>query len=196
MIGIVDYSFGNISALRSTLNELGKKYKIVTEPSDLEDITHIIMPGVGSFDNVMRNLSSSGLKRSLCEKQNIKILGICIGMHILGHGSEEGTLPGLGLVPGKVIKLDNNIRKPHLGWNSVELISTSRLFRNINLQKGFYFLHNYVFISENNDMNIASTNYGGDITSAISNQGIYGVQFHPEKSGVNGKLLINNFCEL
>ena len=196
MIGIIDYNFGNVSALCSTLNELDLNYKIISEPNDMENISHIIMPGVGSFDNVIQNLVSSGLSAYLCQRKDLKVLGICIGMHILGDRSEEGIMPGLGILPGTVVKLKNKLRTPHLGWNSVKLPITSKLFQNVDLDDGFYFLHNYMFLSENKGNDIAFTNYGQTIVSAVSDGRIYGVQFHPEKSGVNGKTLIKNFSEL
>jgi glutamine amidotransferase len=115
-------------------------------------------------------------------------------MHVLADASDEGSLKGLGLIPGNVKRLDTTLNLPHMGWNS--LVSEDSIFDSVDLNKGYYFLHNYHFESRNDDSSIASTDYGGEISCVVNDKKVYGVQFHPEKSHLNGELLFRNFMGL
>lgn len=204
MISIVDYGSGNINAIANIYDILKVPYEIVSSPKQLESSEKIILPGVGSFDHCMAKLNRSGLKETLTKSvmiNRVPVLGICIGLHLMAEKSEEGKLPGLGWVKGVVKKFDKNFilhkpKLPHMGWNSIDVINKSDLFKDVNLEKGFYFIHSY-FIDDVEKENImTTTNYGNNFVSGIQSSNILAVQFHPEKSHSNGIKLLKNFSEI
>ena len=207
MITIIDYGTGNFSALGNILKNLKIEFQIASDYESIKNSEKYILPGVGSFDNAMNSLQKSNVINLLQKEIKINkkhILGICIGMQILSDTSEEGSLPGLGWIPGKVKKFDHQKLKslklpfPHMGWNSISNNSKNShpLLENIDFNRGFYFLHNYFFCPTFEKNVIANCNYGIDFTCAISNQNIHGVQFHPEKSHDNGIQFLKNFALL
>ena len=202
MIGIIDYGSGNLRAISNRLRRLRVESITVKCSEDLQDCTGLILPGVGDFDACRQKLVNSSFYSDfidIAQNQKIPILGICIGMHLLAHSSEEGKENGLSLVEGKVIKfLDcqaNTIVLPHMGWNSVSITEESPLFRNINTQKGFYFIHNYHY-SDCVDSTSATSYHGYNFPVAVQRGLIFGVQFHPEKSHRNGHILFENFVNI
>ena len=204
MIGIIDYGLGNINAFANIYKRIGVPFDIIKNPNDLANVTHIILPGVGSFDYCMKKLEGSNFIDALNVQvlQNKKyILGICVGMQILANSSEEGVLSGLGWIDAKVEKFANNndcsqkLRVPHIGWNTVSGETSSNLFGKLKKER-FYFLHSYHFVPQR-DKNIGARSwYGREIISAVEQQNIFGVQFHPEKSHDSGLKLLNNFARL
>lgn len=204
MIGIINYGLGNIRAFANIYESLNIKFKIISSLNDFSNIDKIILPGVGSFDNAINKFENSGLKNKFEELVLVKkmpVLGICVGMQILANFSEEGILPGLGLVNGKVLKLpDDDIpfktKTPHMGWNNISILKFDNIFKNFNENEKFYFLHSYYFKCDKVINTIAKTTYGGEFTSSIQNENIFGVQFHPEKSHENGIKLLKNFNNL
>lgn len=207
MITIINYGTGNFSALGNILKNLKIDFQISNDYESIKNSEKYILPGVGSFDNAMNSLQDSNVINLLHQEviENKKhILGICIGMQILSNGSEEGKLPGLGWIPGQVKKFDHQKLKslklplPHMGWNSIIENSNKNhpLFNNINFKTGFYYLHNYFFSPSFEENVLAKSYYGIDFTCAISNNNIYGVQFHPEKSHDNGIQFLKNFSLL
>lgn len=201
MIKIINYGLGNVTSFLNVYKSLDIPCGLVNEKSDLKNTTHLILPGVGSFDFAMNLFLKSGLKDDieyLVRKKNIPILGVCVGMQILGNSSEEGIEKGLGWIPGKVKKIkDTNEKKlplPHMGWNSIDDIKNNVIFNKVDLKKGFYFLHSYYF--ETDQYDIASCIYSNKFCCAINFQNVYGVQFHPEKSHFNGIQLLKNFSEI
>lgn len=204
MITIVDYGSGNINAITNIYELLKIPFSIASEPSQLEIAEKIILPGVGSFDYCMSKLNNSGLKEVLNKKvleDKVPVLGICIGLHIMAHNSEEGKLSGLGWIQGTVKKFDESKLQekpkiPHMGWNSIKVESVKNLFKNINEDQGFYFIHSYYIEVENQENVMTTTNYGGNFVSGITSSNIYAVQFHPEKSHSNGMKLLKNFSDL
>jgi glutamine amidotransferase len=204
MIGIINYGSGNVQAIANIYNRTNIIYKIIHKPEELNDVDKLILPGVGAFDETMRVLNSSGLKEKLDEEVLINkkpVLGICVGMQILSDGSEEGDLQGLGWIKGYVKKFDIlKVREkpfiPHMGWNNVDPKIQHDLFNNVENELGFYFVHSYYFEVLNDNNILATTDYGDKFTSAVFNENIYGVQFHPEKSHSNGIQLLSNFSRL
>ena len=152
----------------------------------------------------MQKLNDSGLKEILNKKvllDKIPVLGICIGLQIMAEKSEEGELSGLGWIKGCVKRFDKNIithkpKIPHMGWNTVQIINRSDLFKGVNLDKGFYFIHSYYIDTLNNENIMTTTEYGNTFVSGIHSLNIFAVQFHPEKSHSNGMKLLKNFSEI
>ena len=201
-VGIVDFGMGNINSICNALKFIGSEFTIVLKPDDLNNLTHIILPGVGSFKKAMTNLSSLDLVEKirnsvLSEKK--KILGICRGMQLLGSSStEDGYTEGLSLINNKVRifsskeTMQKNI--PHIGFNTIKIFNNRTFFFNkIDDNSNFYFIHSYRMLREELIDNYALCNYGSDFLAAFNYNNIFGTQFHPEKSQSNGLQLIYNF---
>jgi glutamine amidotransferase len=204
MITIIDYGLGNIRAFVNVYERLNIKIKIARVPDDLKDTTKIILPGVGAFDYAMSQLNASGMRDEL-EKQvmenYIPIMGICVGMQMLAKSSDEGNMPGLGWIDGKVKLFDSSTipyktRLPHMGWNSVKPENNCPLLSGFTDQARFYFLHSYYFVCNNENNVISTTDYGITYASAVNKDNIFGIQFHPEKSHSNGIQLLHNFANI
>ena len=204
MIGIIDYGSGNLQAIATIYKNLNINYQIITKPENLVKADKLILPGVGTFDATMQQLIDSGIKKELNNlviNKKVPILGICVGLQVMGYGSEEGNLPGLGWIPGRVKKfsldkIESKPKLPHMGWNTIKNVQNHNLFKDIDLDFGFYFVHSFYFECEIRKNILASSNYAGGFTSAICLDHIIGVQFHPEKSHRNGVILFKNFAQL
>lgn len=199
MITIVDYGIGNIQALGHIYKSLGIPFSITQSISDLYRASHLILPGVGSFDWAITRLECSGLRPALDDlvlNKQVPVLGICVGMQMMASSSEEGSLPGLGWIPGEVKRFDvsflsSRICLPHIGWNDV-VAKPHALFDYI-VHPRFYFLHTYHFSPSSAEHVLAETHYGYSFASAVSRENVIGVQFHPEKSHHWGIHLLKNF---
>jgi imidazole glycerol-phosphate synthase subunit HisH len=204
MITIVNYGVGNINAFLNIYKRQGISLKIATTAEELSEATKIILPGVGAFDQVMTKLNESGMKPAIDRKvlkEEVPLIGICVGMQMLAKSSEEGILPGLGYIDAVVRKFDVSkmIKKldlPHMGWNDVVPARGSKLFYKLEDNPLFYFLHSYYFDCNRKEDCIATADYGGEFVCAINHKNIYGVQFHPEKSHQYGIQLLKNFSDL
>jgi len=204
MIGILDYGLGNINAFINIFNQLHKPSKSVKFPDDVKEVSHLILPGVGSFDLAMQYLRNNALIESLNEHALLNkkpILGICLGMQIMAARSEEGLEAGLNWIPGVVKEIINptnqkNFKLPHIGWNKVSFNSNSKLFQNIKNNSEYYFLHKYCYELNNKENLLAKSIYGQRISAAIESKNIFGVQFHPEKSHKQGMKILKNFSEI
>jgi imidazole glycerol-phosphate synthase subunit HisH len=204
MIAIVDYGSGNVAALANIYQQLKIPHQVTADPRQLEMADRYILPGVGSFDPTMQQLKHSGIMQLLNEQvlgQKKQILGICVGMQILADSSEEGSMSGLGWIPGCVRKLDQSLLAskpllPHMGWNSIQLQRGTALLADVDLQQGFYFLHSYFFDAKESGDVVSTVNYGRDFASSLSRSNVHGMQFHPEKSHSNGVTVLRNFAAL
>ena len=204
MITIVNYGMGNIQAFANIYKRLNVAVAIASTPGELRAAERIILPGVGSFDWAMTLLDRSGMRDVLDELvvgRRVLVLGICVGMQIMAKRSAEGVLKGLGWIDAEVRKFDagssaDKIRLPHMGWNDVEPRSHDDLFRNLDSEARFYFLHSYYFAPNDERHTLAVTDYGGLYASSVRDGNIFGVQFHPEKSHQWGVQLLRNFAEL
>ncbi|MDC1036214.1 imidazole glycerol phosphate synthase subunit HisH [Alphaproteobacteria bacterium] len=201
MIYLLKTSYGNVGALSTFFQFQGLDYKYLHHANqDISDLTTLVLPGVGAFDPYIDYIQSSGLDTLIktTASSGQKIIGICIGMHILFDSSEEGILSGLSLIRGKVMRLNCGvttsgklIRVPHSGWNMVK----STVVSPIKIDEYFYFSHSYA-VEAAHDKTIASTHHGIEFASMIRSNNIYGLQFHPEKSGVNGQDLLLKIINL
>ena len=201
MIGIINYGIGNIRSIRTVYEKLGIDSQLVSNSEDLKKVSKIILPGVGSFDYAMTLLNKSGMRDEL-ETQVITnkkpVLGICVGMQMMANRSDEGLSKGLGWIDGEVKSfiVNNNSKLPHMGWNNVQEIQNSLLFKNLDSNSRFYFLHSFYFCSNQREFEIGKTYFQHDYTSVVNKDNIYGGQFHPEKSHQWGVELLNNFYKL
>ncbi len=204
MIKIVNYGSGNIQAILNIYKQLNIECFVANTPQELQGAAKLILPGVGAFDETMDQLIKSGFKKELdglVLEEKIPVMGICVGMQILAKRSEEGKLKGLGYIDGEVKKFDSSkfTEKPylpHLGWNSIEPTRENKIFEDIDFDRGFYFLHTYYFSCNAIEDGLSSTQYGGEFSSAVNHENVFGMQFHPEKSHSNGIQLFKNFANL
>ena len=204
MITIVNYGSGNIQAILNIYKQLNINCYVANSPEGLKAATKLILPGVGDFDKTMDDLNSSGLRAELDRKvksEKTPVIGICVGMQLLANKSEEGSLAGLGYIPGEVKKLDETLIEkkphiPHMGWNSIRPIKSHPILRDIDIEYGFYFLHNYYFSPYYEEDCLTKTYYGMEFCSAVHRDNVFGMQFHPEKSHSNGVKLFKNFANI
>ena len=193
---------GNLGSVRRALIEVGADPVVAEKPEELQAADRIILPGVGSFADGMKNLAEGGWIQKLREhvEKGTPLLGICLGMQLLAdYGAEGGGCAGLGLISGEVQKIDtqdSSLRIPHSGWNNIKLIGKSEgLFKGIPSETDFYFVHSFVFQPSKPENILATVNYGVPLTAAISSGSIFGTQFHPEKSSKSGLRVLRNFLE-
>jgi imidazole glycerol-phosphate synthase subunit HisH len=203
MIGIINTNFGNIKSINNIYFENNIKTKLIYSINDFKNINKIILPGIGSFDtliNILKKLNYYDLLNELVLVKRIPILGICLGMQVFFKTSQEGNTSGFGWIDDHIKKMNfKDIRLPHMGWNQVNKVSDNLLFRDIQDKSYFYFLHTYGNLIDSNlksDSHLTYTTYGEKFISSINIKNIYGVQFHPEKSHVNGTKLLKNFAEI
>lgn len=204
MICIVDYGVGNIQAFMTMFKRLGVDARRARAADELSGATRLILPGVGAFDQAMTLLDRSGMRPRLDQmvlQQQVPVLGICVGMQMLANGSDEGELPGLGWVPGRVRGFathpqSRDLPMPHMGWNDLVLKPGHKLFTNFEPEPRFYFLHSFYFDADDKSDVAATAEYGHHFDCIVSKGHIHGVQCHPEKSHHFGAQLLKNFAEL
>ena len=197
MIAIFDYGAGNLRSVQNTLGELGWQYQLVRDSEGLRQASKIILPGVGHFGQMMRALDALGVRGTLLERisAGVPFLGICLGLQALFETSEEAPeVRGLGLYGGAVRRFPAEARVPHMGWNELELRRESKLVRNLDARPFVYFAHSY-FVPEN-ERAAATCTYTVPYTAVLECGNVFGVQFHPEKSGPVGLQIVRNFLEL
>ena len=211
---IIDYGSGNIRSVFNALNEVSHdkniKIKVTSSANHIKHASHIILPGVGSFESWIRGLEKSGLKEQLIENVMEKrkpFLGICVGMQMLAtKGYEKGEFNGLNWIRGEVKKIqipNKNLKIPHMGWNSLKFLKRNKFINKLLEKIKFsnadeicaYFVHSYNFNLKNEEEKILSTNHGEEITAMVSHKNIIGTQFHPEKSHYFGLAFLETFLE-
>ena len=199
---IIDYGISNFSSVKNTILTFKDDVMISSEFKHIDNASHLILPGVGSYGSGMRNLINQNLVDFLHEQVLIKqkpILGICLGMQLFATtGNEGGETKGLGWIKGAVkkIEISSSLRLPHVGWNDVELIKNSELLKGCNEELVFYFVHSYEFLPLESENIVGTTYYGKKIVSIIEKDNIFATQFHPEKSHVAGRAILSNFLNL
>ncbi len=201
---VIDYGLGNVLAFVNLYNRLNIPVAVAKTVADLAGATRLILPGVGSFDHAMEQLDASGMRATLEQlviEQRVPVLGICVGMQMLAKRSDEGRLDGLGWIDGTVRKFDlaklpRGTNLPHMGWNDVTPRAEGGLFKGLEQDGRFYFLHSYYFDCAQETSVLAHTDYGQAFHCAVRRDNVYGVQFHPEKSHHFGGQLLSNFAEV
>lgn len=204
MIRIIDYGVGNIQAFLTMFKRLGLEASRARTVEELEGATRLVLPGVGAFDQAMGLLNESGMRPRLEEMvlaQHVPVIGICVGMQMLASGSDEGELPGLNWVQGRVkafasTPASKDLPMPHMGWNDIQARPGHKLFTGFEPEPRFYFLHSYYFDADDKADVAATAEYGVNFDCIVSKENIHGVQCHPEKSHHFGAQLLKNFVEL
>lgn len=202
MIAIIDYGVGNLGSIKNMLKKIGvREIVLAITPGDLENADKIILPGVGAFDTGMKLLKKSGMREELdfqVKEKHKPVLGICLGMQMLGKGSEEGDEPGLGYINFNCRKFsfdEVGLRVPHMGWDYVKNMKDTPLNKNPKDKMRFYFVHSYYAECDNNTDVLFTCDYGISFAAGVNVENVYGVQFHPEKSHNYGKWILKNFVE-
>jgi glutamine amidotransferase len=205
MIKVVDYGVGNIQAFMTLFKRMGIDAERARAPQEIEGATRLVLPGVGHFDHAMQRLNDSGLRPALevlVLARRVPVLGVCVGMQMLAASSDEGVLPGLNWVPGRVKAFASHpesaqLPMPHMGWNDLQPAAGAKLFAaGFDDAPQFYFLHSYYFEALHKADVAATAHYGIDFDAVVSHGHIHGVQCHPEKSHNWGSQLLKNFAEL
>ena len=203
MIVIIDYGMGNLGSVVNMFKKVGITSKVSSDISVIGDAEKLILPGVGAFDNGIKNLRERGLISILNSKvlrDKTPILGLCLGMQLFTHRSEEGKMPGLGWLDAETIRfkfqpLDAYLKIPHMGWNTIQICQPNPIFVDMNNDVRFYFVHSYHVVCSDEHMVLAKTHYGYEFASVVGKENIVGTQFHPEKSHRFGMKLLTNFVE-
>lgn len=202
MIIIVDYGMGNLGSILNMMKKIKAEAAISSDIPEIRKADKLILPGVGAFDNGMKNLRERGLIQVLNEKVldgKTPVLGICLGCQLLTKSSEEGSLPGFGWIDAETVRFRfngdlNHLKVPHMGWNIAEKSRKDPLTDNLQGEQRYYFVHSYHLVCRHEDDILMKTSYGYDFTSAVRKGNVVGFQFHPEKSHRFGMELLKNWA--
>jgi len=198
LIAIVDYGVGNLKSVTNAMNYLGLNTCITSDALELERADAIILPGVGAFPDAAEKLRAPGLDKVVVAQAEKKpVLGICLGMQLLfDRGEEVRPCDGLGLIGGKIARIETRYKLPHIGWNSLKFQNNSPIFKGLDDGAYVYFVHSFCGYAQREEDVIARTDYGPSVVAAVGHGNVYGCQFHPEKSGETGLVILKNFGEL
>ena len=200
MIGILDVDIGNLKSLSNAVYSLGYDFELVSRESQFEHLSHLLIPGVGSFRSAMEHVDALALREPIgaYARSGRPVLGICLGMQLLATwGDEGGGAVGLGIIPGRVVRLapEGALPLPHVGWNTTRFETQHPVFRRSKNERDFYYVHSYAFECDDPANALATSDYGGPFTSIVGRANVVGFQFHPEKSQANGLRLLERFCD-
>ncbi len=200
MVAIIDYGAGNLQSVKKALSFLGYESEITLDKKKIENATHVILPGVGSFGDAMKSIRERKLEDTIrsAASGDKPFLGICLGLQLLFESSEESPgVEGLGIFKGKIVSIPKNkgLKVPHMGWNSVCLKQNNGIFKDIKDESYFYFVHSYYLKDAETDAVAATVDYGVEIQCAVQKGLVCATQFHPEKSSDIGLKLLKNFME-
>ena len=201
MIAIIDYDAGNIKSVEKALQKLGKEVVITRDAETILSADKVILPGVGAFGEAMTNLKKYNLDQVIYQvvEKNIPFLGICLGLQLLFERSDESKgVDGLGILKGEILRIpdQDNLKIPHMGWNSLHLQNGGRLFRGLEENAYVYFVHSYYLKAEDEEIVKATTEYSTHIHASVEKGNVFACQFHPEKSSDVGLQILKNFVEL
>ena len=203
MIAVVDYGMGNLRSVQKAFEVVGSDAIVTSDPQRIAEARSVVLPGVGAFKDCMDNLNAMGLTEPVCQAIHIgkPFLGICLGLQLLfEHSVEFGTVPGLGILPGKVQRFDPDaypdLKVPHMGWNTLNVKKSTALLEPTSAHPFFYFVHSYYVQPEDPGVIATTTEYGVEFVSGIQHENIHAFQFHPEKSQKAGLTLLKKFSSL
>lgn len=201
MIAVIDYDAGNIKSVEKALLLLGQEVKITDNAQEILSADKVVLPGVGAFGDAMSNLDRRGLVPVIQEvaEKGTPFLGICLGLQLLFERSDEALgVAGLGILPGEILRIPEaeDLKIPHMGWNSLHLEHGGRLFKDVPEQSYVYFVHSYYLKAKEEEIVKASTEYGVHIHASVEKGNVFACQFHPEKSSEAGLQILKNFVEL
>jgi imidazole glycerol-phosphate synthase subunit HisH len=197
IVTLIDYGAGNVTSVARALRRLGASVRLTNDPQQIVAATSLILPGVGHCAALLGALDAHALRQPLLEAigRGTPFLGICLGLQALYQASEEAAeIPGLGLLPGKVRLLPREVKLPHMGWNQLSAVGPCALLQGISPGAYFYFAHSYV--APNGSETVATCAHGCEFAAVLQDNRVFGVQFHPEKSGEPGAKLLDNFLRL
>ena len=196
-LAIFDYGAGNIFSLKNSLEKTGATVDVITNFDEPNIYSGLLLPGVGNFDPAIKNIcKSSKTDFNDYVSDNTPVLGICLGMEMFFEKSEEGNEKGLGVIKGDVIILPPSMKVPHMGWNNLEIKKPGKILEGVKESAWVYFVHSYRVKPTNNDVITAESDYGIKVPAVVEQGNFFGTQFHPEKSGKVGKIMIQNFLDV
>jgi glutamine amidotransferase len=197
MIAIIDYGMGNLRSVENGFQKIGADTEVTSDPKAIDNAHAVVLPGVGAFRDCMRNLEEMSLLEPVVRaiQKGKPYLGICLGLQILLAESEEfGRSEGLNIFPGKVVRFpENDLKVPHMGWNTIKILKRPPIFDSIEDDSFFYFVHSFYVLPDDNDIIATTTDYGVTFTSMVLKENIFATQFHPEKSQELGLRILKGF---
>jgi glutamine amidotransferase len=197
-VAIFDYGSGNLFSLKAALERLGAEVEIITKLENVGRFDGLVLPGVGNFDPAIKSIKDYRNELDKAIKSGMPMLGICLGMEMLFNRSEEGRLKGLSILDGDVIMLPKKVKIPHMGWNNLKIVGASKLLQGLKDNSWVYFVHSYRAKPRDKHVVVANSDYGVEFPAVIEHENLFGTQFHPEKSGDVGAVMLKNFlreCE-
>lgn len=196
-VAIFDYGAGNIFSLKNSLEKNNAKVDVITNFDNSNNYSGLILPGVGNFDPAIKSIREQSKKQfNEFVKDKIPVLGICLGMEMFFEKSEEGNEKGLDIMKGEVVLLPRQMKVPHMGWNDIQIKQQSKILEGIKDGSWVYFVHSYRVKPKNEEAVIANTDYGIQVPAVVEEKTFFGTQFHPEKSGKVGSIMIKNFLSV
>ena len=196
-VAIFDYGAGNIFSLKTSLEKNGAKVDVIKSFDQSKNYDGLLLPGVGNFDPAIRSIRDySAIEFNDFVKDKLPVLGICLGMEMFFKQSQEGKEKGLDVMNGEVVLLPNDMKIPHMGWNSLEITKDSKILEGVDNNSWVYFVHSYRAKPVSDDIIVANADYGIKVPAVVEDNLFFGTQFHPEKSGKVGSLMIQNFLRV
>ena len=196
-VAIFDYGAGNIFSLKNSIEKAGASVDVITSFDKPNVYSGLLLPGVGNFDAAIKNINkNSKTKFHDYVKDDTPVLGICLGMEMFFEKSEEGIEKGFNVIDGEVIVLPSTMKVPHMGWNNLEIKKSGKILEGVKDRDWVYFVHSYRVKPANNDIITAESDYGIKVPAVVEQGNFFGTQFHPEKSGKVGKIMIQNFLDV
>jgi len=195
-LAIFDYGAGNIFSLKNSLEKVGATVDVITTFDNPNHYSGLLLPGVGNFDPAIKSIHEhSKIRFKDYVKDGTPVLGICLGMEMFFEKSEEGHEKGLGVIDGEVIELPSSMKIPHMGWNNLEIKKPGKILEGIDDGSWVYFVHSFLVKPSSNDVITAESDYGIKVPAVVEKNNFFGTQFHPEKSGKVGSIMIQNFLK-
>ena len=195
-VAIFDYGAGNIFSLKNSLENVGASVNVITTFDNPNNYAGLLLPGVGNFDPAIKSIHKhSKVEFKDFVKDNTPVLGICLGMEMFFEKSEEGTEKGLCVINGEVIELPKTMKIPHMGWNNLEIKKPGKILQGVENGSWVYFVHSFRVKPTSNDVITAESDYGIKVPAVVEKDNFFGTQFHPEKSGKVGNIMIQNFLQ-